>query len=278
LIAMLMAAPAAPAASSCGCSDPCLDASRSTRKSCVSSAIGAFQGDLESCLQLDHACLDACRAERQDCRTATGLADELAACDRALQRDRAECGMRFRLGSREWKRCIYRAQRRAFRCTRDAPRKLRRALRECRRGFLVCTGPCAPGVPPDGVAVCREDARDARQAAVGQCQADFVLSASACIDRDAVCVDGCNDARDACTDPTQAAFRAAYAQCTATRNAAVAACQAEFPDDQPALEQCIQDAQAAAFGCRDAALEAAQPGLAACTVDWAGCVTGCPPP
>jgi hypothetical protein len=275
LAAILATAPAAP---SCTCSDPCLNASRSTRKSCVSSAMGAFQSDLDGCLERDRTCLDACRAERQDCRTASGLGAELAACDQALQSDKTECRMRFRPGSREWKRCTYRAETRAFRCTRDAPRKLRRALRECRRSFLLCTGPCAPGVPPDGVAVCRQDARDTREAAVDQCQSDFVLSASACIDRDATCVDGCNDTRATCNDPTQAAFQAAYAQCTSTRNAAVAACQAEFPDDQAALEQCIEDAQAAAFTCRDAALEAAQPGLAACTTAWAECIQACPAP
>jgi len=278
MIVLLATLPSASSAASCACSDPCLVASRSTRKSCVSSASGAFQSDLEGCLELDHACVDACRAERQDCRSATDLADEIAACQQALASDKATCGTRHRLGSRDWRRCIYRAETRSWRCTRDAPRMLRRALRACRRQFLVCTGACAPGVPPDGVAVCRQDAREARAQAVGQCQADFVLSASACIDRDAVCVDGCNGARSDCTAPVGAAFEAAYAQCTATRNAAVAACQAEFAGDQPALEQCIQTAQAAVFGCRDAALAAAQPGLTACTQTWAACVQACPAP
>jgi hypothetical protein len=272
------AASAAPTPPSHACSDPCLTASRSARQDCVSSASGAFQSDLEGCLELDRTCLDACRAERQDCRTATGLGEARAACQQAQAADKAECTARFRVGSRKWARCIYRARTRMFRCRLDASREARRALRECRRSFVACSEACAPGVPPDGVAVCRQEAKAERQAAVDQCQDDFVLSASACIDKDATCVDGCDDARDASNAPTQADFQAAYAQCTSTRNAAVAACQAEFPDDQAALEQCIEDAQAAAFTCRDAALEAAQPGLAACSMTWGECIQACPAP
>lgn len=266
----------APAAQSCTCSDPCLQASRATRKTCLSSAFGAFQVDVEGCLERDHICLDACRAEKEDCRNATGLGDALGSCVHQLVLDRADCRARYPLDSGKRERCIDRAQVKALRCRRQATSAVLDALRQCRRTFRQCALACAPGMPLDGIAACRDDAKEARQEAVADCQADFVVSASACIDRQASCVDTCNQERGVCVEPTQAAFEAAYAACTDTRNAAVAQCQADFPDDQTALAACIETAQATAFTCRDAALEASQPGIVACTSEWAKCIAACP--
>jgi len=258
------------------CSDPCLDAARGSRKDCVSSAAGAFQQELDGCLEREQTCLDACRAEHEDCREATGLGDALAACQQTLAADKARCRERYLPGSRKRDRCIDQAQAHGFRCRRRVPREVRHALRDCRRAFVGCASACAPGGPPDGVEQCKDDADDDRQAAVEQCKSDFVLSASACIDKDATCVQDCGDARDQCNQPTQASFQAAYAACTSARNAALAQCQADFPDDGTALEQCLETAQATAFTCRDDALEAAMPGFAACGQAWAQCVQGCP--
>jgi len=267
---------ALPAPAACTCSDPCLQAGRTSRKTCVSSAFGAFQGDVEGCLEREHVCVDACRTEQQDCRSATGLGDALGTCIEQLVLDRAQCRATHPLDSRKRARCIDQAQIAAFRCRRDATRAVRGALRACRRDFRRCAFACAPGTPLAGVLACRQQAKAVRQTAVAQCQDDFVLSASACIDKAASCVDGCNQARGACVEPTEAAFAAAYAACTDTRNAAVAACQADFPDDPTARSACVESAQAAAFSCRDAAAEAAEPGLTACASAWAQCIDACP--
>ena len=153
---------------------------------------------------------------------------------------------------------------------------MRRELRACRKAFRACAGACAPGAPPEGAVACKNDAQDARDALLQQCKDDFVLSASACIDKDATCVDACDDARDQCRVPAQAALEEAVDACNAQRNAAVAQCQADFPDDQAALAQCIETVEASTFTCRDAALEGAAPGFAVCTQAWAECVQGCP--
>jgi hypothetical protein len=50
------------------------------------------------------------------------------------------------------------------------------------------------------------------------------------------------------------------------------------PPDSSALDSCITAAQANAAVCRDAALNAAAPGLAACVQPYVACVRACPPP
>lgn len=133
-------------------------------------------------------------------------------------------------------------------------------------------------MPPGGARQCRQDAKDARAVLLDECKTNFQLSVSACIDKDATCVEDCGDARDLCRAPTGAAVEAAFDACKAQRNAAVAQCRADNPGGGTALEECIQTAQANAFACGDAALEAAAPGFAACTSAWVACIEACPAP
>jgi len=58
---------------------------------------------------------------------------------------------------------------------------------------------------------------------------------------------------------------AAMMACTAQEKAAAAACVQANPGGGSALDRCLTTAQANAFACREAALEAAGPGIAACT-------------
>ena len=102
------------------------------------------------------------------------------------------------------------------------------------------------------------------------------MTASGCINKDGTCVQGCGDARDACSAPTQSMLAAAMMACTAQEKAAAAACVQANPGGGSALDQCLTTAQANAFACREAALEAAGPGFAACTQQYLGCVKACP--
>jgi len=260
----------------------CLMGARAGFHECASSASGAFQDTLDSCLARDHECVQACRWQRQSCRDDTGLGTERAAC--AMQRvaDTARCRERFALAPRHMRMqrasCINRAQSKEFHCRREARRRLRRALTRCDRAFHQCASACGPGLPPGGTHACREQGTAAFQAVVADCTQMFRVTANACLNKDGICVQTCSDAYDTCTAPTQAALSTALAGCTMQEATAVAACQTANPGGGAALQQCITAAQATAAGCRDAALAAASPGVAACVPPYVTCVHACPPP
>jgi hypothetical protein len=69
---------------------------------------------------------------------------------------------------------------------------------------------------------------------------------------------------------------AAMMACTATEKAAAAACVQANPGGGAGFYQCLTTEQANAFACRQAALDAAGPGLAACTQQYLACVRVCP--
>lgn len=79
------------------CTDPCVQAARGERRECASSAAGAFQDALGGCLERDRTCVDACRTLRQDCRDATTLGRDLAACRLARIEARQRCRDELRL-------------------------------------------------------------------------------------------------------------------------------------------------------------------------------------
>jgi len=259
------------------CSDPGLQAARGAYRNCASSATGAFQDELDGCLERDRTCVDACRTEQQDCRDGTKLGADLAACRLELEASKERCRDRFRVGSNRREACIDRAQAAGFRCRRHAARGARRALRDCRSSFTQCASACAPGGPPEGLAACREEARSVHQAALLECRTTFQVTVSGRVNRDVTCVQGCGDAREVCNAPTRTILDDAIAGCKAQRNADVAACRAANPGGGSALEECIEAAQADAFTCRAAALDAAAPGFGACTAANVGCIRACPP-
>jgi hypothetical protein len=248
---------------------------------CASSASGAFQDTLDSCLARDHECVQACRWQRQSCRDDTGLGTERAAC--AMQRvaDTARCRERFALAPRKARMrraaCIDHAQSKELHCRREARRRLRRGLAGCDRAFHHCAGACGPGEPPDGTRACREQGTAAFRAVVADCTLTFHVTANACLNKDGICVQECSDARGACTAPTEATLATALAACTAQEEMSVAACQAANPAGSSPFQQCVTAAQATAAGCRDAALAAAAPGVATCVPPYVTCVHACPP-
>ena len=260
----------------------CLMAAQAGFHECTSSATGAFQDTLDSCLARDHECVQACRWQRQSCRDDTGLGTERAACAMQRMADTARCRERFALAPRRMRMhrasCIDRAQSKELHCRREARRRLRRALTRCDRAFHQCANACGPGQPPGGTPVCRAQGTAAFQAVVADCTQMFHVTANACLNKDGICIQTCSDAYDTCTAPTQATLNAALAGCTMQEAAAVAACQTANPGGGAALQQCITAAQATAAGCRDTVLAAASPGVAACVPPYVTCVHACPPP
>lgn len=280
VLAVTLAASSAVAASSNTrqCSDPCIQAARSAYLACASSATGAFTEALDGCLERDRTCIDACRADRQDCVGATSLGEDLAACQLELAAARDDCRTTFPLGSNRRKACLDRAQIGGFRCRRRAGARVRLELEACGASFVQCAEPCGPGEPPGGIGACRAEGRAAVEEALGLCKTTRKVTVSACLNKDLTCLQDCGDAQETCTAPTRASLDGALATCQAERDAAVAACQAENPGGGASLEDCIETAQADALACRDTALDASQAGFASCTTSYAGCVRGCPAP
>src|SRR5262249_35142963 len=66
------------------------------------------------------------------------------------------------------------------------------------------------------------------------------------------------------------------AQCDATRDAALANCKHIYPDGSQSQADCIENAEVAAFSCREDAREASRPGFAQCQKDFVSCAQGCP--
>jgi len=257
------------------CTDPCLQSARAEAKDCSSSASGVFVTALDGCLERDHECVDACRWNRQECRDATAVGTELAACQLELAAAKAECD-RFPRGSKARIRCVDQAQVAGFHCRRRAFRRVGRDFLRCEAQFKQCADACEPGGPPGGVSTCKSEAKAAFQSVLAECRRAYQATASACINKDLTCTQDCIDARGTCIAPTQSMLDAALASCTAQEQAAVAACVAANPGGSPALQDCITTAQGNAFTCRDAALDAAGPGFAACEGAYLSCVHGCP--
>jgi hypothetical protein len=293
-LALLAFASPVPAATTRQCTDPCLEAARGMAKDCASSAGGAFQDALDGCFERDHTCVDACRAVQQDCRDTTTVGAALAVCQVELVAAKARCrsglpvgsfshatcayetaavgsrGDILRLGA-----CIFRAEVQGFRCRRHAFRRARRELRACRTGFRQCARACGPGGPPGGAGTCTGEAKGDFRSVLAGCRQAHRATASACIDKDLTCTQSCIDARGTCSAPTQAVLGAALASCTSAAVSAMAACAA-LPGGSPEFNQCVENVQANATTCRDAALAAAAPGLAACGEQYVACVHACP--
>ncbi len=264
------------------CDDPCLAAARDAHRQCTSSATGAFQDAVDGCLGREHDCVQACRTQRQECRDSTGSDAELERCDMDFETETARCRDTFPLAPKRSRmlraRCISRAETADFRCRNGVRRRFRRAVLTCQHEFTGCTGGCGAGGPPGGSGACRAQGRAEFRSVLANCKLTFQVTSSGCINRDVTCVQDCGDARATCEAPTQAALQAAIATCAATSAAAIAACQATNPVGTPLFQQCVTDAQATAAECRDAALAAAAPGLAACVEPYVSCVHACPPP
>jgi hypothetical protein len=260
------------AGSAAPCGGACFRAARGDARECRGSADGAFVLDRARCLDRDPICVAACLETGEECRDGTGHAEEIAACNAALESALQRCVANHPTQPGKRARCVDRAQLDAYQCRQSARRADRRALAACVATGDACRRGCGPGEPPLGAAVCLDEARAARKAALRSCRQAFQVTASACVDKDATCAQACAATRQTCAAPIEASLAAAVGACVEAHAVAVAACRAGGVD----VASCEEQAGATAFSCRLAARDAAAPGLAACGNTYVACVRGCP--
>jgi hypothetical protein len=281
LLATLMLAAAVPAWTQE--IDPCRTEARAEFRTCKRDCRDAFREAKDTCSKRDHACVDACRLERSTCRAPfeAEVAAAVAQCDAALHDAKGRCRDQFADGTAELDACIDQAQGVAFAC-RDAAREaVQGDLRRCRRAYRGCVSDtCPPETPVDPAAfrACKLDAKDLMLRCVAGCREEFQLAKDTCLDRDHACVEACRAERTDCRAPILAVLDAALDVCATDRQAAIDTCRTLYAADTPERDACIDQAQLAAFVCRDTAREEARPGLRACREAFVDCAEACPPP
>jgi len=270
-------------------SDSCGRDAKQTKKDCAAGCIEDFQAAKDTCLNRDHTCVEVCRAERYDCRQATGFDAAIAACNNALDAAKQQCRVDHPAGSPERDLCIDQMQVIAFQCRDSAREAGKPLLNQCRKAFRTCAQACPPAGPsgPADVNQCKMDARDAKKICKAGCIEDFQVAKDACRHRDHACVEQCRADREACRQPVQTQLDSDIAACNATRgghnpdSGAIGSCYAQYgpsgaTPDPALLDQCIDNAQVAAFECRDMKHEIARPGFETCRVNFQSCVQACP--
>jgi hypothetical protein len=112
-----------------------------------------------------------------------------------------------------------------------------------------------------------------------ECKADckeaYQTAKDACSDRDHVCVEACREERADCRDAT--GFDAAIDACDDGKEAAIANCKTLYGAGTPERDTCIDNAQLAAFQCRDQVREDNKLELKACRTTFRTCQSICPP-
>jgi hypothetical protein len=250
---------------------------------CVGQCQEGYQAAKDACLNRDHRCVEACRADREDCRLATGIYARLAACNDQLAQDRMTCRQNHQNDPEGLDQCIDQAQLVAFQCRDQAREDLAPQLQACRDAFRACAKACPPPDPPTVVtdpAACKRQAKVDFKACRASCREDFQVAKDACANKDHACVEQCRADRGTCRQPFEDQLNSDIAACNSTRDAAIANCHSLYPNPDQAmlLDECIDNAQADAFECRDAAREKERPHFEDCRVAFQQCVQGCPPP
>lgn len=233
----------------------------------------------DGCWNRDHECVEVCRAERGVCIDASGIEAALEACNETTRAAKATCRDQNPPDSTALDQCIDQAQVVGFQC-RDAAREAARpALEACRVAFRDCARACPPPDPPSEIvnpAQCRRDAKAAYKTCKLTCRENFQFQKDACRNRDHDCVEQCRANRDACREPLEIQLEATLTQCRTDRDAAVQNCRVLFADGTAEQDQCIDNAQVAAFQCRDQAQEAVRPGFDGCGEGFRTCAEACP--
>ncbi|TMA59337.1 MAG: hypothetical protein E6J75_03450 [Deltaproteobacteria bacterium] len=258
---------------------PCTQDARGEFKDCKAGCVEDYQVAKDACLDRDHQCVELCRAKREDCREATGIDQAFAACEATLESAKQNCRDQHPAGSDDRDRCIDQAQVVAFQCRDTAREQFGPALKQCRRDFRVCARGCGPPEQPDpiGVAQCKDTAKQNFRICNANCREDFQVAVDACLNRDHACVEQCRADRESCRQPIEDRLDSDIAACNARRDSDIQNCKNIFADGSPEQEQCIDDAQVAAFECRDQARENARPDFEICRGRFRDCVQACPP-
>ena len=256
----------------------CLRDVRRTFVECGASCREDLQSAKDSCINKDHACVEGCRAGRAACVDASGLRVAINACDDTLAAARAICRDTTTAGSTERDLCIDAAQQVAFQCRDSARETAAPAIAACRAAFRSCVNVCPPGTGSvaENPRLCRRDANRAYGTCQRTCREDLQVGRDACLHRDHACLEVCRDGRATCDKPVRDLLKTALAACAATRDAAIATCHSLYADGSTELDQCIDNAQVAAFTCGDQARETARPSFLSCRGQFRDCALACP--
>jgi len=257
----------------------CVGAAAQAKRECKAICQEDYQIAKDACLNRDHACVEVCRYERSVCRETSGIDDAIAACNATLEAAKQVCRDNNPPGTPERDQCIDQAQVVAFQCRDQERENAKGALKECRYNFKTCARACPPADPPSSVdpRQCKADAKAAYAACKDACIEDFQLAKDICHNRDHACVELCRDAREVCLQPVIAQLVSDVAACNATRDTEVQTCRDLYAEGTPERDTCIDNAQVAAFQCRDQAREDARPGFEACRDAFRVCALLCPP-
>ncbi len=256
--------------------DPCIGDAKGGYKECKADCKEDFQVTKDGCLNRDHACVEVCRANREQCRIDSGIDAALDVCDNALSAARQVCQNTTAAGSPERDACVDVAQVTAFQCRDSARDAAKATLKQCRRDFQSCATACPVGAGPvEDPKQCKRDGKAAYKTCGADCREDFQVQKDACRNLDHACVEQCRSDRETCKDPVRATLDAAIALCNEALAPHVQACKNAYPVG-PDRDACINPWQVIAFVCRDDAREAAKPGKQACRAAFQICLEGCP--
>lgn len=142
-------------------------------------------------------------------------------------------------------------------------------------GVLIFCSPARAIMPQFD---CVQDAKNERNLCVAKCQEEFKVDKDACRNVDHDCADDCRADFEACVDPFLAQLAADKASCLATLESAKATCRELNYAGTMGRDVCIDQAQLAAFACRDLARENVAADLRACRLAFRTCIRACPAP
>jgi len=280
-LALLVACGVLLGVSAASAGNPCFNDAKGAVKECITGAQEDFQAAKDACFNRDHPCVEACRAGREDCINGTGIVQAFASCAATLAGAAQQCRSQYPQGSVAREQCLDQAEVVGFQCRLTARRQFGHQVRDCRQAFFVCAKACPPANPPTP----QTDPRKCRDSAVGAfiadrkaCIEDFQQAIDACRNKDHGCVEICRGNRDTCSQPFQQALDATIAACNATRDTEIQNCRNLYPSGSQALATCIENAQVAAFECRDQAREDQRPNFDSCRALFRSCLQQCPPP
>ena len=251
--------------------DSCTQEARAEFQDCNIGCKDTFTTAKDGCFNKELLCVEACQGEREDCIDGTGLPAALAACDQQTQQAVQQCKT-----APDPATCEDQAELVGFQC-RQAARK-NPAVKQCVKSFRGCIGACPPSTgQTQNPAACRRAAQNAYLNCQSDCRTTFNVERGVCAGKSPTCVAACGVIRESCVTTVDGQLSAAITACDATRAQEVAQCKVLYPAGSSALAQCIENAQAQAFLCRDAAREQAQPQFHACEQSFMSCAQACPP-
>ena len=142
---------------------------------------------------------------------------------------------------------------------------------------LFCLGLTVSARALDPNPACVAGARDDYILCKAACRETFQVDKDSCRNVDHDCADACRAGREACVSGPLGTLQTCKDGCNGTLDAAKAQCHTDFPDDPVGLDGCIDNAQVAAFQCKDTCREGVRDELHLCSKTFRACIRACPP-